>query len=65
MKYLADVNVLSEPTKSQAHSRVVRWLQENQAEIVVDPIVMGELWEGIVAPYVKSADLGAVAGRLG
>ena len=49
MKYLADVNVLSEPTKSQAHSRVVRWLQENQAEIVVDPIVMGELWEGIVA----------------
>jgi len=28
---------------------VVRWLQENHAEIVVDPIVIGELWEGIVA----------------
>ena len=49
MKYLADVNVLSEPTKPQAESRVVQWLRENHAEIVVDPIVMGELWEGIVA----------------
>ncbi len=49
MKYLADVNVLSEPTKPQANPRVVQWLLANYAEIVVDPIVMGELWEGIVA----------------
>ena len=49
MKYLADVNVLSEPTKTQAEPNVVRWLRANHAEIVVDPIVMGELWEGIVA----------------
>ncbi len=49
MKYLADVNVLSEPTKAAPDSQVVRWLQENQSEIVVDPIVMGEVWEGIVA----------------
>lgn len=49
MKFLADVNVLSEPTKAQAELKVVRWLQTNHAEIVVDPIVMGELWEGIVA----------------
>jgi predicted nucleic acid-binding protein len=49
MRYLVDVNVLSEPTKQQAESQVLKWLLENHADIVVDPIVMGELWEGIVA----------------
>lgn len=49
MKFLADVNVLSEPTKPQANTRVVQWLRSNHAEVVVDPIVMGEMWEGIVA----------------
>ena len=49
MKYLVDVNVLSEPTKLQANPKVARWLLEHRADIVVDPIVMGELWEGIVA----------------
>ena len=49
MKFLADVNVLCEPTKPQPDARVVAWLRSNHAEIVVDPIVMGEMWEGIVA----------------
>lgn len=49
MTYLADVNVLSEPTKPQADVRVVQWLMANHTEIAVDPIVMGEMWEGIVA----------------
>jgi predicted nucleic acid-binding protein len=49
VKYLADVNVLSEPTKPQAAARVAQWLLAHHNEIVVDPIVMGELWEGIVA----------------
>ena len=49
MKYLADVNVLSEPTKPQSAARVVQWLSANYTEIVVDPIVMGEMWEGIVS----------------
>jgi len=47
--YLADVNVLSEPAKPQPQAPVVQWLMANHAEIVVDPIVMGEMWEGIVA----------------
>ena len=49
MKYLADVNVLSEPTKPQPEARVVEWLLANQAEIVIDPVVLGEMWEGIIA----------------
>jgi hypothetical protein len=49
MTYLVDVNVLSEATKPQANQRAVQWLLANHAEIVVDPIVVGELWEGIVA----------------
>ncbi len=28
---------------------MVAWLLANHAEIVVDPIVMGEMWEGILA----------------
>jgi len=47
--YLVDVNVLSEPTKPQAVAKVVQWLLTNHAEIVVDPIVLGEMWEGILA----------------
>jgi toxin FitB len=49
MKFLVDVNVLSEPTKPQADPQVLQWLLENHADSVVDPIIMGELWEGIVA----------------
>ncbi len=49
MKYLVDVNVLSEPTKPQPEARVVEWLLSNHAEIVIDPIVVGEMWEGIIA----------------
>ncbi|MBX7210759.1 MAG: PIN domain-containing protein [Verrucomicrobiaceae bacterium] len=49
MKYLADVNVLSEPTKGQAEAKVLQWLLAHHADIVVDPIVLGEMWEGIVA----------------
>jgi hypothetical protein len=49
MTYLVDVNVLSEPTKQQAHSRVLEWLVAHRSELVVDPVVMGEVWEGIVS----------------
>lgn len=49
MKYLVDVSVLSEPTKPQPEARVVEWLLANHAEIVIDPIVVGEMWEGIIA----------------
>ena len=48
MKYLVDANVLSEPTKKVPASTVVDWLRENGGEIVVDPIVLGEVRFGIL-----------------
>jgi predicted nucleic acid-binding protein len=48
VKFLADVNVLCEPTKAIANPTVIRWLLANQADVVVDPIVIGEIWEGII-----------------
>jgi predicted nucleic acid-binding protein len=49
MKYLVDANVLSEPTKQSADKKVVDWLTKNEASLVVDPIVIGELRIGILA----------------
>jgi predicted nucleic acid-binding protein len=49
MKYLVDANVLSEPTKQSANNKVVEWLTQNEANLVVDPIVIGELRIGILA----------------
>ena len=49
MTFLVDVNVLSEPTKSRPSDRVLAWLRSNRHQIAVDPIVMGEIWQGIVS----------------
>ena len=48
MKYLVDANVLSEPTKRSPHFGVVEWLKRNEQEIVVDPVVLGEVRFGIL-----------------
>jgi len=48
LTYLVDANILSEPTKPAPHAKVVQWLRKNQAEIVVDPIILGELRFGIL-----------------
>jgi predicted nucleic acid-binding protein len=48
VKYLVDANVLSEPTKKVPDSTVVDWLRENEREIVVDPIILGEVRFGIL-----------------
>lgn len=48
MKYLVDANVLSEPTKPQPDANVVDWLRAYEAELVVNPIVLGELEYGIL-----------------
>lgn len=48
MKYLVDANVLSEPTKPIPNAQVVDWLRRNEREIVVDPIVVGEIRYGIL-----------------
>ena len=49
MIYLVDANVLSEPTKQEADSRVVTWLNENESNLIVDSIIIGELRIGILA----------------
>lgn len=48
MTYLVDANVLSEPTKPSPDARALAWLREHERELVVDPIVLGELRYGIL-----------------
>ena len=48
MKWLVDANVLSEPTKPEPDMSVVEWLQANEADLVVDPFVVGEVRFGIL-----------------
>lgn len=48
MSYLVDANVLSEPTKPEPNSAVVEWLRRHEREIVVDPIIIGEIRFGIL-----------------
>jgi toxin FitB len=46
--YLVDANVLSEPTKSDPHPKVVEWLRHNEPEFAVDPVILGEVRFGIL-----------------
>jgi predicted nucleic acid-binding protein len=48
MTYLVDANVLSEPTKAQPDGNVVGWLSAHEGELVVDPIVLGEIRVGVL-----------------
>ena len=48
MKYLVDANVLSEPTKPAPDLTVVGWLRENEPELAVDPVILGEVRFGIL-----------------
>lgn len=48
MKYLVDANVLSEPTKPVPNPRVLDWLRAHERDIVIDPIILGELRFGIL-----------------
>ena len=59
MSYLVDANVLSEPTKSRADSRVKEWLRRNEGSVAVDPIILGEIRYGILV-----LDSGAKRSRL-
>jgi predicted nucleic acid-binding protein len=47
VRYLVDANVLSEATRPAPNPRVVAWLRHNEAELVVDPIIVGEIRFGI------------------
>jgi predicted nucleic acid-binding protein len=48
VRFLVDANVLSEPTKPTPDPAVVEWLRENERDIVVDPVILGELRFGIL-----------------
>lgn len=47
MKYLVDANVLSEATRPQPAATAIQWLRRHEAELVVTPIVLGEIEYGI------------------
>ena len=49
MKYLVDANVLSEPTRPKPDDTVIEWLSVHESDLVVDPIILGELCIGIQA----------------
>lgn len=48
MTYLVDANVLSEPTKPAPDPRVIAWLRSHEGNLVLDAIVLGELYAGIL-----------------
>ena len=49
MKYLVDANVLCEPTKQFGVPKVIDWLTAQDAELVVNPVIVGEIWRGVDA----------------
>jgi len=46
--FLVDANVLSEPTKPLPSPKVIAWLRANDNQLVVSPIILGELEYGIL-----------------
>jgi predicted nucleic acid-binding protein len=46
--YLVDANVLSEATKPAPDGRAMAWLREHERDLVVDPIILGEIRFGIL-----------------
>jgi len=46
--YLVDANVLSEATKPAPDARAMAWLREHERDLVVDPIILGEIRFGIL-----------------
>lgn len=59
MKYLVDANVLSEGMRSQPSPEVVSWLARHEAQLAIDPIILGEIAFGILKlpPSRKRASL--------
>ena len=47
MIYLVDANVLSEATKPTPDAKVVDWLRQNESDLIIDPIILGEIRFGI------------------
>jgi toxin FitB len=49
MTFLADANLICEQTKSQASPEALRWLRAHSEEVVIDAVVLAEIWDGIAA----------------
>lgn len=47
MRYLVDTNILSETTRASPDPGVVEWLRTHEHDIVVNPVVLGEIRFGI------------------
>ena len=48
MTCLVDANVLCEATRPSPDPRVVEWLIRNERDLVVDPVILGEVRFGIL-----------------
>jgi predicted nucleic acid-binding protein len=48
VKFIADANLLSEPTKPEPAPQVLEWLRRNEEHLAVTPIILGELEYGIM-----------------
>jgi toxin FitB len=48
MRYLVDANVIAEATKPQPDPGVVSWLRQHEADLLLDPVVLGEIRFGIL-----------------
>ena len=47
IRYLVDANVLSEATRPCPDPSVIEWLRNHEPRLVVNPVVLGEVWYGI------------------
>ena len=48
MTFLVDANVLSEPTRPALDTGVLAWQRQHERDLVVDPVIVGELRFGIL-----------------
>ena len=48
MTCLVDANVLCEATRPDPDPRVIEWLKRNERDLVVDPVILGEIRFGIL-----------------
>jgi predicted nucleic acid-binding protein len=48
VSYLVDANVLSEATRPNPDPQILEWLRRHEADIVIDPVILGEIRFGIL-----------------
>ena len=48
MRCLVDANVLCEATKPNPDPKVIEWLRRNESNLVIDPVILGEVRFGIL-----------------